>query len=161
MPPSRETTDDAGTGSNGPHLVAALICERVMVEQDGVKTAFRIVDRITHTKIGPNPPEKMPPFNATLAMLVKLKSGDYRGSRDLVIRLSKPDGVMLTPVSQRVQFEGSDQGIDFMGNVQLRFEQEGIYWFDIFLDDELLTRTPVRIFYYRRIQQTGETETIQ
>jgi hypothetical protein len=44
-----------GTGRNiyqdGPHLQSALLCERVLVEQDGVKSAIRNVDRFTRTAV--------------------------------------------------------------------------------------------------------------
>lgn len=37
----------------GPFLSAALLCEKVLVEQDGIKSAIRIIDRVTHAVLGP------------------------------------------------------------------------------------------------------------
>ena len=47
----------------GPYLSAAFFCEKVLVEQDGVKSAIRIVDRVTRTVVHPNPPPEMEPFD--------------------------------------------------------------------------------------------------
>ena len=44
----------------GPYLVAALFCEKVLSEKDGVISTMRIVDRITITVSGEAPPRKCP-----------------------------------------------------------------------------------------------------
>ncbi len=147
----------------GPYVQAALLCERVMVEQDGVKTALRIIDRITQTKTGSNPPEVMPPFRANIFLMLKLKAGSCSGKHHLQVQLTRPDGQSVIPVTQTIHFEGDeDQGVDFVGTLQLQFELEGIYWFDFLLDSVLLTRTPLRILYLRRVQQdSASAEQIQ
>ena len=38
----------------GPYLSAALLCEKVLEEKDGVKSAIRIIDRVTRTVTGPS-----------------------------------------------------------------------------------------------------------
>lgn len=40
----------------GPYLQAALLCERVMEEKDGVLSVIRIIDRLIHTALGPAGP---------------------------------------------------------------------------------------------------------
>jgi hypothetical protein len=79
----------------GPFISAALLCEKVLIEQDGVKSVIRIVDRVTRTVIGPNPPETMEPFDYEIALLVRLKSGWARGSYLLRVELVKPDMAIL------------------------------------------------------------------
>ena len=155
------TSDKTGTAldplGEGPYLLSAVLCERVMVEQDGVKTAFRIIDRITQAKVGPDPPEEMPPFAASLSLLIKLKAGMCSGQHYLKVHLQTPQGIVHTPLTQALAFEGTeqDQGVDFVGTLQVRFDREGIYWFDVVLDDIRLTRIPVRIIYQRRVQQVA------
>jgi len=61
--------------NQGPFLAAAVICEKILEERDGVKSAIRIVDRVTRTVVGPSPPEEMEPFDWDGALLIKLKSG--------------------------------------------------------------------------------------
>ena len=49
-----------------------------------------------------------------------------------------------------VHFEGEDRGTNVIYAATLNVEQEGLYWFDVLLDDELLTRMPLRILYQRQ-----------
>ena len=142
----------------GPFLSAALICEKVLDEKDGVKSAIRIIDRITRTAIGPSPPEEMEPFNWEGALLIRLKSGWARGSYRLTIRLVKPSGESPTPMHHTVFFEGEeDRGVDIVANLRIRFDQIGIYWFKVYLEDSLLTQIPLRIVYIPQVKQIPGT----
>jgi hypothetical protein len=40
----------------GPYIGAAFLCEKILQEKDGVLSAIRIVDRITHSAVGPEAP---------------------------------------------------------------------------------------------------------
>ena len=49
-------------------------------------------------------------------------------------------------------FEGDDErGNALVAPVAFVVEQEGLYWFDVYLNEELVTRMPLRIAY----QQAG------
>ena len=138
----------------GPFLSAALLCEKVLEEKDGVKSAIRIVDRVTHSALGPNPPDQMEPFDYGLTLLIKLKSGSARGIHTLQVRLVKPSGESPTPLRQSVFFEGEeDRGIDVIGQMTIRFDQVGIHWFHIYLNDIRLTQIPLRIIYVPQVMQ--------
>jgi hypothetical protein len=138
----------------GPYLLAALICEKVLEEKDGVKSAIRIIDRITRTEVGPSPPREMEPFKQDLTLLVKLKSGEARGSYPLEIRLVKPSGESPTPLTQTIYFEGEeDRGIDVLANMKITFDLTGVYWFHIYLSEVRLTQIPLRIIYLPQVRQ--------
>lgn len=140
--------------SQGPYLSAALICEKVLEEKDGVKSAIRMVDRVTHFSVGPSPPKEMEPFEWAGALLVRLKSGRARGSRSLKVMLVKPSGESRPPMQHTVFFEGEDdRGVDIVVNMRLKFEQTGIHWFKIYLDDFVLTQIPLRIIYIPQVMQ--------
>jgi len=140
----------------GPHLSAAFLCERVLIEQDGVKSAIRIVDRTTRTVIGPSPPPEMPPFPHSYFLLLRLKSGQARGPATVTIRFVKPSGESPTPLIQTIHFEGEDdRGVDLVTQLQVEFDRAGLYWFDVYLDDVRITRIPLRIVYQPQIMQTG------
>lgn len=145
-----------GTFDRGPFLLAALLCEKVLQEQDGVKSAIRIIDRVTHTVVGPNPPSEMDPFDYDAALLLRLKSGSARGLHTLGIRLVKPSGESPTPMTQSVIFEGEeDRGVDVVVNLRIRFDQSGIYWFQISLNNVRLTQVPLRVVYMPETRQIG------
>lgn len=139
----------------GPYLLAAFICEKVLEEKDGVKSAIRIIDRVTHTVVGPSPPDQMEPFDYPLTLLIKLKSGYARGVYPLEVRLVKPSGESPTPFTRNVLFEGEeDRGVDIVGRMMVKFDQTGIYWFQIYLGDVRLTQIPLRVSYVPQVRQT-------
>ena len=136
---------------NGPYLQTACICEKVLQERDGVKSAIRIIDRLTHQVAGPSPPETMEPFDYSFILLIKLKSGAARGPMELAIRFDKPSGESPPPILNDLNFEGEDdRGIDIAAQMTIRFDQPGLYWFDVRLGGERLTRVPFRLIYSRQ-----------
>ena len=142
------------TFQEGPYLLAAIICEKVLVEQDGVKSAIRIIDRVTRQAIGPNPPQEMEPFDYETTLLLKFKSGRARGTYPLEIQLIKPSGESPTPARQTILFEGEeDRGIDIVTNMRIKFTLTGIYWINIILNDVQLTRIPFRVVYLPQVRQ--------
>jgi hypothetical protein len=50
----------------GPWLQAAVFCEKVLIERDGVVSLVRVIDRIIITASGAAAPEKMPLTNITI-----------------------------------------------------------------------------------------------
>ena len=134
--------------AEGPYLLAAFLCEKVLEEKDGVKTAVRIVDRVTRQALESNPPSELKPFGYKITLLIMMKSGSARGVYDVVIRLVQPSGESSEFVRQAVHFEGEeDRGVDIVGNLDLKIEMQGLHWFEILLGDELLTRCPLRVIY--------------
>lgn len=145
------------TSNRGPYLSAAFLCEKVLEEKDGVKSAIRIVDRVSHTVACPEPPTKMPPLRYPLCLYIRLKSGAARGPMPLRITLVKPSGESHAPMEFTLVFEGEeDRGVDVVGNMQIEFEMPGIYWFQVELDGKPLTQIPLRIIYVpQRIMRTA------
>lgn len=140
----------------GPYLSAAFLCERVLVETDSVKSAIRIIDRVTRTVTGPTAPETMDPFDHPLALFLRFKSGSARGPMVLEVRAEKPSGESPTPLCQTINFEGEDdRGIDFVGNITIRLDQPGLYWFNVYLGGVRLTRIQLRIIYIPQVIQIG------
>ena len=45
--------------------------------------------------------------------------------------------------------EGEERGFNNIVNMVFTFTMEGLYWFNVYLDDALLTRIPLRIKYNR------------
>lgn len=131
----------------GPFLQAALICERVLREQDGVISAIRIIDQLTHTIIGRTIPEELPnvPFNFSL--LISLKSGRARGRHNVSIALEDPSGARKELFSQSLQLEGEHRGANWVIQANVTFSMEGLYWFDVLIENELATRIPFKLIY--------------
>ncbi len=134
--------------ATGPYLQTAVICERVLEEKDGVKTAIRMFDRTTQTAIGPSPPKEMTAFNKEFTILIRFKSGSARGPIPLRLDMVKPSGELGPAQDITVNFEGEeDRGVDLVMPVQMTIDMAGLYWFDVYLDDVRITRMPLRVVY--------------
>jgi hypothetical protein len=139
---------------DGPYLNAALLCEHIIDERDGVKSVFRIVDRITQSVAGEDVPDRMPPFDYRLAMLIRLKPGETTGKYEVKVELVKPDKTRAPAFVATVNLEAG--GKDIKINLGMNVEQEGTYWFEIYLSGILLTKIPLQVLYL--IQTHGRTD---
>jgi hypothetical protein len=133
----------------GPFVTAATFCEKLLIEQDGVLSAIRLVDRLQITARGHEAPEQLPEGGKVkLTLLVALKSGDARGRHAIAIRPQAPSGLNLPEHSLDVMFEGEDRGVNLV--IELELDAiEGLYWFDVSCGVQLLTRVPLRLVYLR------------
>jgi len=136
--------------TGGPYIGAAFLCEKVLQEKDGVLSAIRIVDRILHNAVGPSAPDRMPPVTVDLKMLLIFKSGSARGRYDVEIRPVLPSQRDLQSVSLPMQLEGDDdRGANLIVNIGFQATEEGLYWFDVLVRGDSVTRIPLRILYQR------------
>lgn len=139
----------------GPYLLMAVFCEKVLQERDGVLSVIRVIDRFTQTALGPDAPETMPAFSYNLNAVINLKSGSARGTVTIQIEPELPSGLRLPRVSMSALMEGEDRGHNFLLNIPTTFTEPGLYWFSVYLDDQLLTRMPFRVVYTRISQAQG------
>jgi hypothetical protein len=137
------------TENSGPYLNAALICEKVLQEKDEAISVIRMIDRIIVTVNALGSPESLPPIPISLAVLIALKSGNARGRSTVKLRIESPSGLKLPDQLLPVLFEGEDRGVNLVMNLNLVLNQEGVYWFDVLLEEQLLTRMPLRAVYQR------------
>lgn len=147
----------ANSFARGPYFLAALLCEKVLTEADGVKSIVRIIDRVTRTVTDPNPPLEMEPFDYDLHLFARFKSGETgRGGYRLKLSVEKPSKEITRAVEQTIFFEGEeDRGVDVIANVGIRFEMQGIYWFHVYLNDVPLTKVPLRVIYLPQVMPPG------
>jgi hypothetical protein len=137
------------SNSTGPFLNAALLCEKVLQEKDEVISIIRIVDRITLTAHASLSPETLPPMPVSLYALISFKSGSAKGRHTVKWITETPSGIRLPEQLLPVLFEGDDRGVNLVLNINMVVDQEGVYWFEVLLEDQLLTRIPLRILYQR------------
>lgn len=126
-----------------PFLGAALICERVIQEADGVLTAMRIVDTFT-VPARPNlPPEIKQGIEFTV--LVMLKSGDVRGKSKVAIKLRYPSGKIKDMGENEIVLEGEHRGANLVARTKLAILEWGLHWFDVSWDGQMLTSVPFSV----------------
>ncbi len=141
---------------DGPHLLAALLCERVLEEKDGVKSVIRVTDRITITAAGKEVPTELQPFDYRAQLYLAFKPGNRPKKYNLKIDLVKPNGERDPgPVMSVDLNHPPNIGKDIVAQIQVRVEREGIHWFEIWLDDAMVTKVPLDVVYL--IQTRGST----
>jgi hypothetical protein len=140
-----------GIGGNGPWVYAAFFAEKVLRETDGVTSYIRVIDRITTTIIGQNAPAIMPPAMLNLNLVIGLRSDSARGSYEITIRPEPPSGLKASQpsINYPVLFEGEERGAQMVIELNYQAEEQGLHWFDILLEDHVMTRVPLRIVYQR------------
>jgi hypothetical protein len=133
----------------GPFLKAALFCDSVIEGKDGVLSLIRVVDRLSVSAAGADPPADMPAMDNTLTLVLMLISGTARGSSDVGVSVEPPGGIRRQVWNATVLMEGEDRGANIVAQIRMKFELQGLYWFHVQLDGEHLTSLPYRVIYQR------------
>lgn len=131
--------------TEGPFLQAALICDRVLQEQDGTLSAIRIIDRVL--RLVGDPDSDLEPFQQQIWLLIAFKSGAARGRFQVTIQVEKPSGEAGPQVKLPVHFEGEDRGVNIVLPTLFEADMEGLYWFDVNFSGTRVTRMPLRVVY--------------
>lgn len=142
----------------GPYIQAACFCDTVIEDKTGVLSLIRVIDTLTHAEAGPTPPEELPAFGHTLKLVLMLKSGVARGRYNLKIVPELPNGTTQPPLLVTVHFDGEEKGQNIVADMNIVFTLEGLYWFDVFLDDTKFTAIPLRVKYNRVVVGTNEQQ---
>jgi len=137
--------DDSG----GPYLAVAVLCEKVLREVDGTSSLIRMVDRVTLSAAGPEPPKDMPPHTVEFVLVVLLRGGRAKGRDQVILTLEQPSGQRSHLGTFPVVFEPEERGTQLNVNLRLDIEQEGLHWIDLELQSarRLLSRVPLRALY--------------
>jgi hypothetical protein len=132
--------------AKGPYLVAAFFCENVLFEQDGVITAVRIIDRIFVQRIATEKKEGEVAEVVQINLFVSLKGGGYVGKGKLKMFPVSPSGKELKTQETEVELPAQpNAGVNLVIRGLLAFREEGVYWFRIYFNDELITQTPLDV----------------
>jgi hypothetical protein len=135
-------------GKPRPYIIAALLCEKILEEKDGSLTIVRIADRIEWEIVGAGQTPAAQGIRPTISItgLLSLKSGPVKGEFPVQIKVVKPNGELMKEVfSCSIKLLGGDHGQNTIINISLAAEQEGLHWFDVYFDDDLLTRIPLMV----------------
>jgi hypothetical protein len=133
---------------SGPHLQAAFLCEKVLVERDGIASFIRVTDRFMRPKKGALPfGTQVMPIQVMLVVIFKaggLPTGTYK----VRIRVNRPDpnAPPLMQIDHEVFSEsGPDRGFAVITPLFMNLDDEGLYWIDVSFVDQKVTRIPFRV----------------
>ena len=126
------------------YLHVATFCEKVLRESDGVSSIIRMIDRFNVQ----GTTEEMQPIVLQFMIYISFKSGFLRGKQKVSLRPQSPKGVEMPAMDIPVLFEGDDdRGPAIAFQVGWAVQEEGLFWWDLYLNDELVTRMPLRVDY--------------
>ena len=130
-----------------PFVQVACICQTPIIEQNGYITVVRIMDRIAIPGFTP----QMPPTPLqNLCLLIVLKSGLLRETHSIRVIPTSPSGKQGPAIVETgALFEGDERGTITAIPLPLTASEEGLYWFDLFVEQDLITRIPLRLIYQR------------
>jgi hypothetical protein len=143
-------SDDIG----GPYVAIAALCEKALQDNEGRISLINVVDRWTINASGPEVPEQMPQASIQVTMVLSFKSGFFRGAASVKVTVIKPDGEKGPEVVFPALFEGDDRGVGIITNTNFILDDPGLYWINIYVQDELKTRIPLRLVYQRMVVGT-------
>jgi hypothetical protein len=157
----------------GPFLQAALLCEKVLLEPDGVATVIRIIDQITVQPllVGSPSPEAAqldspgaeesapapspPPSVLPVSLVVIFKSGNAPGNYLLAVVLQTPDGRERPLPSQEIELTAAPHGgAQHVHQLNLVVREPGDYRFDVSLNGQFVTSVPLRVDFAPSSLQT-------
>ena len=121
----------------GPFVRAALLCERVLRETDGVLSAIRIVHE--GRAVAPGEPAMR------AALLVMLVRGDAPpGSHRAQLQIIGPAQQVLSAkdIEMALDASGPEQISSLMLDLSFEPRNPGVYWFQVRWGDRLLTQVP-------------------
>lgn len=131
----------------GPWIQAALFCDKLLFEQDGVPSVIRVIDQIRIPMVLAAGEEPQP-WSHLLNGLVALKPGNARGRMEYSIEMEAPNGLRKTVITGSFSFAGAaNNGVNIPFQLPVTFDGQGLYWFALIVEDRLLTRMPFYVEY--------------
>jgi hypothetical protein len=136
------------TKKGGPYLAAALFCENVIEDKENVLSAIRLVDRMLLNLVGAPPdfPSKENRLQVPVTILLCFKTGDFPGEHTVSIVATSPSGKKNPVVDQKLAFTTQKNGgANWIARTTLAVFSGGVFWFDVYVDNKLITRMPLEI----------------
>ncbi len=129
-----------------PHLMAALLCERVLAEKDEVLSAIRIVDTFYVTVPKNRAPEIKPTVQITMLLGFKKRVSDQAEKHLLTLRSKAPSGSTEQQPTIDLNFKADTvAGANLIANLQLGVKEFGVFQIEVMVDDTIVTVVPFRL----------------
>jgi hypothetical protein len=129
-----------------PYVQVAAICQVPLAESNGCFSLIRIMDRVAFH----GPTDAMPQQSlGAYSLVVILKAGEMSGKYTLKVVPRTPSGKELQGLQVPALFERDERGVILSVPLGLVVEEEGLYWFDVMIEQDVLTRIPLRVLYQK------------
>ncbi len=129
----------------GPHLTAALICERAIEEKDGTLTLARVIDKLSLETPAPQPNTALLIAPTNLAVVLSFKNAQPGREYRIALSVVAPNGSSRAYPPKPVFVGGAHSGLNFIARLAFIPQQTGVYNFDFLLDGKFIARAPLLI----------------
>lgn len=140
---------------SGPFVQMSAFCDMVIEDKTGTLSLIRVIDGWLTTAVGPGAPTKMDLVELSLNHVLSLMPGAARGRHTITLEVEEPSGVTNTLRQMDANFASPTAAVNFINNLRLECELEGVYWINVLIGTpdgttrELLTRNPLTVRYQR------------
>jgi hypothetical protein len=124
------------------YVSAFFVCERVDVAPNHNVTATNIASGVSIQTTAPQFPET----NWTAPCYIRFTAEGEKKEFDVSVQSQDPAGTTATVLTQHVQVPPEPGGQVVVGNrITIRLKQVGLYWLDLLIDGDLVSRLPVTV----------------
>lgn len=127
----------------GPYVAFATICETFIQESNNILSLIKILDTITVQ----GESEEFVPGAVKFVIAVGFKSGGFVGTKQLSIAAVRPSGEQTALNQQTLAFQNGAAGANLLLGTLFGVRTAGLHWFDVSLDNTLVSRIPLTILY--------------
>jgi uncharacterized protein DUF6941 len=124
-----------------------------MVENTGALSIIRVTDRVGVAGFT----VEMAPTAIQVTLAIVLKSGFLRSQAKIIVRAITPSQRLLPNIEFPALFEGDERGVQLIIPMGFVVQESGLYWFEVLIEDQILTRIPLRVLYQQVAGQPGLT----
>lgn len=136
--------------SQGPWVSFAVLCEKTIEDKLGRLTLINIVDQVNFTPPqGQDVPDQLPVVTVRLVAVVGFKGGVLKGPNNIKLVMVKPNGESGPTITVSALFQGEERGTNLITEMNMNLNEEGLYWIDIYVADQFMTRIPLRLAFQR------------
>lgn len=136
----------------GPYVQVAAICATPLIENSGLLSVIRIQDRI---QLAGTTDQMQPQPLMNLWLVLSLKAGEMMGKYTIHITPISPSGKRVPGPNFSVLFEGQERGAVIALPLPFIAQEEGLYWFEVKLEEAVLTQIPLRVMYQKMQMMPG------
>lgn len=144
-------SEQVASSVGGPYVQIAAFCHTAMIENTGALSIIRITDRIGVAGFT----AEMAPTTIQVTLAIVLKSGFLRNQAKIIVRAITPSQQLLPNIEFPVLFEGDERGVQLVIPMGFVVQESGLYWFEVLIEEQILTRIPLRVLYQQLAAPPG------
>ena len=135
--------------SQGPWVSFALLCEKTIEDKLGRLSFINIVDQINFTPMQSAEAEQPLAVPIQLVAAVGFKGGVLKGPAEIKLQIVKPNGEQGANITVSALFQGEERGTNLVTNISMILNEEGLYWIEVYVQTQFMTRIPLRLAIQR------------